>query len=107
MLHSRDGLELGTLGNDQEHLFHLIVRKHFDEERALSVLDVRPESLDVSIEPTSRSGNYRLTIRIPKGMPSTIFNLDQKQGYVQIGDPNNEDYSNWFPLIGAVVENDE
>ncbi|EMB16143.1 DUF1573 domain-containing protein [Rhodopirellula europaea] len=107
MLHSRDGLELGTLGNDQEHEFHLIVRKHFSEERALSVLDVSPKSLDVSIEPTSRSGDYRLTIRIPKGIPSTIFNLDQKRGYIQIGDPENEDFSNWFPLIGAVVANDE
>ncbi|WP_037199111.1 DUF1573 domain-containing protein [Rhodopirellula baltica] len=107
LLHSRDGLELGTLGNDRDHVFHMIVRQHFEGKRDLRVLDVSPEGLGVTIAPTNRLGDYRLTIRVPEGMPSTIFNLDQKKGFVQVGDPDNKEFSNWFPVIGAVVSNDE
>ena len=32
-----------------------------------------------------------------------VFNADSKHGYVHVGDPNDETFSNWFPVVGAVV----
>ncbi|MCC9644132.1 DUF1573 domain-containing protein [Rhodopirellula sp. JC740] len=105
MLHSKEGLDLGTLANDADHEFHLVVRKHFSEDRELAVLNVEPKILEVSIEPSHQESDYRLTIRIPRGADSEIFNLDQKRGYIQVGDPSNQEFSNWFPVIGAVIAN--
>lgn len=103
-LHAKEGLRMGTLVNDQDHTFHLTVRQRSDSAKSLRVMDVRPEVLDVRLQPSRRDGDYRLTIRVPKGTPSTIFNLDTKQGYVQVGDPATPGLSNWLPLHGAIVK---
>ena len=50
-------------------------------------------------------GNYRLRLVIAQRSPTSIFNLPQQHGYVQVGDPSDIDnFSNWFPIHGAVVE---
>jgi hypothetical protein len=33
----------------------------------------------------------------------TIFNVPEKHGYVEVGDPDDELFSSWFPVKGAVV----
>ena len=105
-IHPKEGLDVGTLISDQEHAFHLVVRSRGESERKLDVLDVKPEELKADLEPLSKAGSYRLTIRVPKGCPMVIFNRDSKHGFVQVGDPSDESFSNWFPLRGAVVAAD-
>ena len=105
-IHNTEGLDVGTLISDKEHAFHLVVRNRVESERKLDVLDVKPEELEADLEPLSKAGSYRLTIRVPKDCPMVIFNRDSKHGYVQVGDPSDETFSNWFPLRGAVVAAD-
>ncbi len=102
-LHREQGLDMGTLVAGQEHRFPLIVRCRGDVTRDLEVLDVKPEGLSTSLEPLSKPGSYRLTVTVPADCPSLIFNADQQHGYVQVGDPRDPSFSNWFPMYGAVV----
>ena len=102
-IHYRDGLDIGTVVSGQEHLYHLTVRSRGVNERKLDVLDVKPEELEASLKPLGQPGSYRLTLRVPKDCPMVMFNSDQEHGYVQVGDPDDETFSNWFPVMGAVV----
>ena len=106
-IHKTDGLDIGTLSNNKDHHFHLAVRVRGDVERKIDILDVEPKELSASLEPLKTAGSYRLTITIPKNCRSLRFNADQKHGYVQVGDPQNERFSNWFPLLGAIVDLDQ
>ncbi|QDV61020.1 DUF1573 domain-containing protein [Crateriforma conspicua] len=103
-IHSQTGLELGTMVNDRQHVTHVLVRQRDRLDRQLKVLKVEPESLQASMKPLAKEGNYRLTIEVPAGATPAIFNLDNKQGYVQVGDPDTPGLSNWFPVQGCVVE---
>ncbi len=104
-IHMTQGLDLETCNSSHEHQFQVLVRAQgaSADGRALEVLDVEPKELQATLQPLSRPGNYRLTLTIPKGTPSVMFNRDEKHGYVQVGDPENKDFSNWFPVYGAVV----
>ncbi len=107
-IHRDEGLDIGTLNSGKEHLFHLLVRSRGDRERKIEVLDVQPKPLQASVQPVPRQpGSYRLTLKIPKDCPMVMFNANTKHGYVQVGDPEDESYSNWFPLMGAVVTLDD
>ena len=102
-LHMADGLDLGTLFAGEEHQFHVLVRLRGDIARKIEVLDIRPAELKATLTPQSQPGNYRLTLTIPKDCPMTIFNVPEKHGYVEVGDPGDEHFSSWFPVKGAVV----
>jgi hypothetical protein len=107
-IHRDEGLDIGTLTAGKEHLFHLIVRSRSDRERKMEVLDVKPEQLHASVAPVPQQpGSYRLTLKIPKDCPMVMFNANTKHGYVQVGDPNDKSFSNWFPVMGAVVKLDD
>ena len=101
-LHRTEGLDLGVVPSGKEQQFHLIVRARGAERRTIKVLDVKPDELRASIAPTSTEGAYRLTITIPENCPMVVFNRDSQHGYVQVGDPEDNGYSNWFPLRGVV-----
>lgn len=107
LLHMHDGLHIGSLTAGEESTWHIFVRVRGGVGRNIEVLDVEPKVLDATIEPTSREGDYRLTLKIGKDCPMTIFNLDHQRGYVQVGDPADKQFSNWFPVVGAVVEIDD
>lgn len=102
-IHHQNGLDIGTLLNGEEHSFHVVVRARGDEDRQLAVLDVQPAELRASLAPLKQSGSYRLTITVPADCPSVLFNGDHHHGYVQVGDREDDRFSNWFPLYGAVV----
>lgn len=102
-IHKTEGLDIGTLVSGKEYLFHVVVRSRGDVARNLEVLDIKPDQLQTSLEPLSQEGSYRLTIRVPADCPRATFNSPQKHGYVQVGDPQDKSFSNWFPLHGAVV----
>ena len=104
MLHKSDGMDIGTVVSDSEHQFHVVVRTRGDLEREIKVLDVKPEIFTASMTEVKRSpGTYRLTLAIPEGCPLTMFNSRKQHGFVQVGDPEDERFSNWFPIYGAVV----
>ncbi len=105
-LHMHTGLDLGTLVIGKEHLFHVLVRQRSDRSRPLEVMDVEPKILKVDLRPTSREGDYRMTIRVPADSAPATFNLDSQQGYVQVGDPETPGLSNWLPLQGTVIQLD-
>ncbi|MCM2372998.1 DUF1573 domain-containing protein [Aporhodopirellula aestuarii] len=107
LLHMHEGLHVGTLTAGEESTWHLFVRVRGGEGRKIEVLDVEPKVLQAEIQPTSRDGDYRLTLRVEEDCPMTIFNLDHQRGYVQVGDPADKQFSNWFPVVGAVVELDD
>ncbi len=98
-----EGLRMGMMSVGEESIWHLIVQVRGAEGRKIEVLDVEPKIIQAEIQPTSREGNYRLTLKIPADCPSTIFNLDHQRGYVQVGDPDDKEFMNWFPVLGAVV----
>lgn len=104
-IHAKTGLELGTLQNDVEHRFKLLVRLRGPIKPGIKVLDVQPPQITAELEPLGVDGEqYRLHVIVPKDCDPVIFNLDQKQGFVEVGDPNDPQYRNWFPLHGAVIE---
>lgn len=103
-LDKHDGLDIGTLTSGKKVQWHLLVQVRGGEGRQLEVLDVEPKVLQTKLRPTSREGTYRLTLTIPADCASTTFNLDHQRGYVQVGDPSDSEFSNWFPVIGAVAE---
>lgn len=106
-IHPSTGLDLGTMVAGKEHNAHVIVRSRTDKGRTIEVLDVEPKELKATLKPMSTDGSYRLTLTIPADCSMVVFNSDLKHGYVQVGDPNNEDFSNWFPVMGAVVPLDQ
>ena len=95
------------VSSDKDHEYHLVTRVRGDIGRHVEVLDVEPKHVQARLKATKTEGTYRLTIKIPKGCPSLQFNADQKHGYVQVGDPTNKSFSNWFPLMGAVVNEEQ
>ncbi|MCO8121818.1 DUF1573 domain-containing protein [Stieleria sp. TO1_6] len=102
-IHATDGLDFGTLTSGTTHQFHLAVRVHGDKGRHVEVLDHSPKELSVALAATKIEGTYRLTITVPADCPMVVFNRRDKQGYVQVGDPDHKEFSSWFPLHGAVV----
>ncbi|MFK8114099.1 MAG: DUF1573 domain-containing protein [Rubripirellula sp.] len=105
-IHPTKGLDIGTLESNKEHNFHLIVRARGDEARKIEVLSVEPEELQATLAPLSSEGAYRLTVKVPTDAPTVIFNGDHQHGFVQVGDPADKRFSNWFPLMGAIVGSD-
>lgn len=104
-IHRQDGLDIGTLTNNKSYEFHLVVRTNGDTSRKIAVLDVMPKIINASLTPLKTPGNFRLSLKIPQDSPTTIFNMVEKHGYVQVGDPSDKNqFSNWFPIRGAVVE---
>ncbi len=107
-IHRNEGLDIGTLASGKEYLFHLVVRSRGDLDRKLGVLDVKPDELEAFVKPfPSQPGSYRLTLKVPKDCPMVTFNANTKHGYVHVGDPDDETFSNWFPVMGAVVPLDD
>jgi len=105
-LHKTDGLDLGTLEAGKKYQFNIVTRARGDLDRQIEVLDVEPDALQASIKPMSTKGSYRLTLTVPEDCPMVMFNADQKHGYVQVGDPQDRNYQNWFPIYGALVKVD-
>lgn len=104
-IHFQDGLDIGTLTNNKTHRFNLLVRTNGEKDRTIKVIDVEPKIIKASLMPLKAEGTYRLTLEIPQGVRTTIFNTPQKHGYVQVGDPaDRKHFANWFPVHGAVVE---
>ncbi|QDT11459.1 DUF1573 domain-containing protein [Planctomycetes bacterium K23_9] len=104
LLHNQEGLVLGTMPKGTERSFHVNVQARSLSNHTVEVLDWEPKELKVSIAPEQRQGSYRLTITIPKDCPRVVFHSDDQHGYVQVGDPNSDQYSNWFPLRGVVCD---
>ena len=104
-IHFQDGLDIGTLTNNKTHHFNLVVRTNGDTSRKIEVLDIEPKIISAKLTPLKTRGNFRLSLEIPQDSPTTIFNMAEKHGYVQVGDPSDKKhFSNWFPIHGAVVE---
>lgn len=103
LLDSRTGLNFGTVNSGKEHSYHIGVQIRGEQPDELAVLDMEPKELKASVEPTAIKGKYRLTITIPADCPNVLFNRRDKHGYVQVGDPNNPDFMNWFPMHGGVA----
>ncbi len=102
-IHMTDGLDLGTRFSGKEYQFHLLVRVRGELNRHIEVLDVQPPELKASLAAQSKEGNYRLTLTIPADCPMVVFNIPEQHGYVEVGDPNDRQFKNWFPIHGAVV----
>ena len=103
-IHKYKGLDIGTIVSGERREFHVIVRSRSEDERELAVLDVEPKEIQTELKPLKQPGAYRLTIIIPEDCPNVLFNGEAKHGYIQVGDRENENYNNWFPLLGAVIE---
>jgi hypothetical protein len=102
-IHMSDGLDMGTIHSGLEHQFHLVVRLRGDRNRAIEVLELQPKELRAELTPQSSRGNYRLTLTIPADCPMVVFNTRQQHGFVSVGDPNDSQFKNGFPIHGAVV----
>jgi hypothetical protein len=102
-IHMAEGLDLGTLSSGKEQNFHLVVRLRGELDRRIEVLDVQPAELRATLQPLQKAGDYRLTVTVPADCPNVVFNIDEQHGYVHVGDPNDKNFANWFPLRGAVV----
>ena len=103
LLDMNEGLNFGTLNSGKEHHFHIGVRVRGKQPAKLVVLDVEPKLIDAKLKPTGSEGQYRLTLTIPADCPGVLFNRKDKHGYVQVGDPENPDFMNWFPMYGGVA----
>ena len=67
-------------------------------------LDIEPKINKASLT-ALKTPVIALQLGIPQGTPTTVFNMPEKHGYVQVGDPaDKKHFSNWFPIHGAVVE---
>lgn len=102
-LHVTDGLDMGTMFSGKPHQAHILVRLRGDLNRPIEVLDIRPTELKGELQYLGTPGNYRLTLSISPDCPMVVFNRGDQHGYVSIGDPNDEQFKNWFPIHGAVV----
>ncbi|TWU58080.1 DUF1573 domain-containing protein [Rubripirellula reticaptiva] len=103
-IHSKDGLDVGTLDSGKEHQFKLVVRNRVEASRRIEVTGVEPKELKANLTPTSKPGEYRLVLTFPADCPTVMFNRDSQHGYVEIGDPDDKTFSNWFPVLGAIVD---
>ena len=104
-IHMTDGLDIGTLVSGKEHKFFVVARCNAEVDREMAVLDVKPDELQATLDPIkSAKGDYRITLKVPADCPMVLFNKSVEHGYVQVGDPNDESFSNWFPIHGAVIE---
>lgn len=102
-IHMSEGLDFGTLDSGKRHDFPIIVRSRSQSDRKIEVLQVKPKELAAELTPLKTEGNFRLVISVPENCPSVIFNADQKHGFVEVGDPNDDSFRNWIPVYGAVV----
>ena len=101
-IHKTDGLDMGVVDSSKQHSFHLNCKINGAPSRTIEVLDVSPKTLQAKLTKQSIAGNYRLTIIVPEGCPTVVFNTT-KQGYIKVGDPEDEQFSNWLPLHGVVL----
>ena len=101
---SRIGVDFGTVEAGKRHERFVTVRSRVDPDRNIEVLDVVPKELQAELIPLKTAGAHRLRLSIPADCPDLRFNLDQQHGYVQVGDPVSESYSNWLPIYGAVAD---
>lgn len=104
-LHSQEGLNLGIISDGKEKVSKLLVRvrgSHVPEQLVISKIE--PSILEADIEPLqSKPGVFNLTIRVPAGAAQTIFNREQRHGFVEVSDAENPAFSNWIPVHGAVI----
>lgn len=97
------GLDMGTLTSGKRYDFHVSVRVRGKNPPKLAVLDVQPKELEATLSPQSEEGLYRLTLTIPEDCPNVMFNRGDEHGYVHVGDLENPNFMNWFPIMGAVA----
>ena len=101
-LHKTDGLDMGVVDSSEQRSFYLNCKVNGDCSRTIEILEVSPKILQAKLTKQSIACNYRLTLIVPEGCPMVVFNTT-KQGYVKVGDPEDEHFSNWLPLHGVVV----
>lgn len=104
-LHSEEGLDLGIMNAGTEVVSQIVVRVRGNHlPTRMEVGRVEPDILRTVITPIkSRPGVFRLTVTVPADAPQTFFNTEQKHGFVEVRDPENQSTRNWFPVHGAVV----
>ncbi len=104
-LHSEEGLDLGTVCQGEEKVVKIMVRARGNRlPEHLEVTQIAPSFLKASLEPhPTRSGIHTLSIVVPKDAPQAVFNREQEHGFVEVGDPENPNNKNSFPLFGAVL----
>lgn len=100
---SRRGIDFGTVNSGKRHDLFVIVRSRGDSSRHIEILDVEPKQLEAELEPQDTEGTYRLRLSVPADCPALQFNLDSNRGYVLVGDPAAESYSNWLPVYVQVA----
>ncbi|QEF96582.1 hypothetical protein Mal15_06100 [Stieleria maiorica] len=100
----RSGVDFGTINRGTKKEIFVVVRSRGDSSRRIEVLDYEPKDLEVEMQPQSTEGTYRLRLCVPADCPKLQFNMDSHRGYVSIGDPDAEAYSNWLPIYVQVVD---
>lgn len=105
-LHVDEGLDMGLISCGTRRDFPLWVRYRGRQvPDRLAVLDIQPPQLEATIEPlASRPGTYRLVVSVPERASQVVFNANQKHGFVQVGDPDHPENNNWFPVMGAILQ---
>ena len=98
------GLDIGTQNSGKRIEEFVAVKLRGHEGRKLAVLDFEPKQLQVTMKKLKTSGAYQLTIAVPANCPDVIFNRADQRGFVSVGDPDDPDFSSWFPLYGAIVD---
>lgn len=98
------GLDIGTKNSGERIEEFVAVQLRGHEDRRLAVLDFEPKQLQVTMKPLKKAGAYQLVIEVPADCPNVIFNRADQRGYVSVGDPDDPDFSSWFPLYGAIVD---
>jgi len=102
-IHRFEGLDMGTLDATKEHEFRVGVRVRGAVPESFGVLDVQPSVVQAELRKLEKEGEFQLVIRLPRDCRDTIFNRPNKRGYVQVGNVDNPEFSEWMPLYGAVV----
>lgn len=105
-LHVDEGLDMGLISCGTRRDFPLLVRYRGRQvPDRLAVLDIQPPQLEATIEAlASRPGTYRLVVSVPESASQVVFNANQKHGFVQVGDPDHPENNNWFPVMGAILQ---
>ncbi|MEP3834102.1 hypothetical protein, partial [Rhodopirellula bahusiensis] len=103
-LHRVSGLDIGTLSSKERTSFKVQVRVREETDREMAVLAVEPKALRAELVPSSIEGVYKLVLTVPEGCPTIQFNRSDYRGYVEVGDPNDENFSNWLPVSGVIVK---
>ncbi len=103
-IHVDSGFSLGTVLSDRDRTFAVTVRQRRKLDRPIEVLDVQPPFIRATLDPIENlPGVYRLAMTIPAGTPTTTFNNQKSQGYVKVGNADDDTLSDWLPITGAVV----